>query len=148
MRHVTVNALIVDDGKVLLGLRGTIKGKPLMESGKWSLIGGFFEHGETLEQAIRREIREESGFEVQDLTLFRIKDNPHRKGEDRANVEFVFTAHPAKKIGESDEEVQKLQWFSLDALPPEQTVAFDHYSDLELYANYVKSPQKLPIFGK
>ena len=42
LRHVTVNAIVVKDNQVLLGKRGTVNGKPVLESGKWGLLGGFF----------------------------------------------------------------------------------------------------------
>ena len=146
LRHVTVNAIVVKDDKILLGLRGSFHGKPIMESGKWAMIGGFLEHGENLTQAILREIKEESGWEVDDLQLFHIKDNPHRKGEDRANVEFDFVARAVRQIGAPDEEVKKLQWFPVNKLPLEKDVAFDHYDDLRLYQQYSKKPTALPIF--
>ena len=41
LRHVTVNAIVIKDNQVLLGKRGTFNGKPILESGKWGLLGGF-----------------------------------------------------------------------------------------------------------
>lgn len=92
LRHVTVNALIVKDNKVLLGKRGTFNGRPLDDAGKWALIGGFVGRDENLEKALKREIQEECGCEIDSFTLLHIKDNPDRKGEDRQNIEFVFIA--------------------------------------------------------
>ena len=62
LRPVTVNAIVIKDNKILLGKRGTYNGgKPLLEAGKWALLGGFLSRDETIEQALRREIKEESG---------------------------------------------------------------------------------------
>jgi hypothetical protein len=59
LRHVTVNALVIKDDKILLGKRGTLaNGKPLDEAGKWSLLGGFMGRDENLEEGLRREIME------------------------------------------------------------------------------------------
>jgi 8-oxo-dGTP diphosphatase len=149
LRHVTVNALIIKDGKVLLGKRGTYNGgKPLLEAGKWALIGGFLSRDETIEQALKREIKEESGWEVDNLRLLHIKDNPDRPAEDRQNVEFVYLADAINKTSESDEEVSKLEWFSLDSIPQKEEIAFDHQDDLTIYTNFLKNNFPLPVIGK
>lgn len=38
LRHVTVNAIVIKNDQVLLGKRGTLNGKPILESGKWGLL--------------------------------------------------------------------------------------------------------------
>ena len=119
-----------------------------MEAGKWALLGGFLSRDETIEQALRREIKEESGFEVTNLRLLHIKDNPDRPAEDRQNIEFVYLADATKKVSESDEEVSALVWFSLDTLPPEEEIAFDHGDDLKIYADFLKHNLSLPFVGK
>lgn len=148
LRHVTVNAILTKDGKILLGKRGTYKGRPLEEMGKWALIGGFVDRDENLEQAIRREIREECGCEIGTITLFHIKDNPDRKAEDRQNIEFVYIIEAISEPSGSDEEVTCLEWFAIDQLPPIEDMAFDHRDDLVLYKKYLSQPFPLPFIGK
>lgn len=147
LRHVTVNAIVLKDGKVLLGLRASVPGITMLEVGKWALLGGFFGFGENLESAVKREVMEESGWEIANLELFRINDNPNRPGEDRQNVDMVFLAHAVKQTGVGDKEISVLQWFSLDSLPHPDQIAFDHGQDLELYREHQRSPKPLPILG-
>lgn len=144
LRHVTVNTMVIKDGKILLGLRGTLNGKPIDESGKWGLLGGFFNHKENLKTAATREVMEESGWEINNLKFFRINDNPNRPHEDRQNVDMIFVADAVKQTGKSDEEVTRLQWFDLDKIPE---MAFDHGDSVELYKRYLKEKFSLPIFG-
>ncbi len=93
LRHVAVNAILVKESQLLLGKRGVMAdGKPLLEHGKYALLGGFVTRDETLTQALRREIREESGWEIDDLTLFRVNDNPKRPQEDRQNIDLIYLA--------------------------------------------------------
>lgn len=147
LRHVTVNAIVIKDNQVLLGKRGTLNGKPISESGKWGLLGGFFDRDENLTQAVKREVLEESGWEIENLKLFRINDNPNRPKEDRQNVDIIFIASAIKQIKTSDEEVSKLQWFDLNKLPPKEEMAFDHGDNLELYKKYLKEKFPLPVLG-
>ena len=108
LRHVTVNAIVVKDNQVLLGKRGTFNGKPILESGKWGLLGGFFGRDENLIEAVKREVMEESGWEIKDLKLFRINDKPNRPKEDRQNVDIIFITNVIKQTKTSDEEVSQL----------------------------------------
>lgn len=147
LRHVTVNAIVIKDNQVLMGLRAPVKGLTMLESGKWALLGGFFGFGENLETALKREVMEESGWEIDHLQLFRINDNPNRPKEDRQNVDMIFIAQAKQQIGEHDQEVKELKWFPLADLPTADQIAFDHGEDLELYKKYLASPHPLPIFG-
>ncbi len=56
---VGVTGAVVRDGKVLFVQRNYEPGK-----GTWTLPGGFAEHTETLDEAVQRELREETGVEV------------------------------------------------------------------------------------
>ncbi|OGK24794.1 hypothetical protein A2954_04485 [Candidatus Roizmanbacteria bacterium RIFCSPLOWO2_01_FULL_37_12] len=74
LRHVTVNGIVIKVNQILLGKRGTLKGKPILESGKWGLLGGFLGRDENLVQAVNREVMEESGWEIAADQLFRINN--------------------------------------------------------------------------
>ena len=148
LRHVTVNAIVVKDSKILLGKRGTYNnGKPLLEAGKYGLLGGYFNRDESLVEALKREVHEESGWEIDNLRLLRINDNPNRPAEDRQNVDIIFIADAVKNSGGSDEEVTNLEWFDLLALPPKENVAFDHYDSLEMYKKYCEGNLQMPVVG-
>lgn len=142
LRHVTVDVLVIDGKKILFIKRA----KHLTQGGKWGLVGGYLDRDERVRDAVIREVEEESGYQVSDLTLLTIRDNPDRRGEDRQNVSFVFFCKVGERVGEHDTEVDEVKWFDLDDLPDPSQIAFDHYSSIELYKEYVEKKMLLPIF--
>jgi ADP-ribose pyrophosphatase YjhB (NUDIX family) len=70
-----VGGVVIRAGKVLLIRRGK---PPLM--GRWSIPGGTVEAGETLEQALVREMEEETGLHVRPLELLAVFDRIERDG--------------------------------------------------------------------
>lgn len=147
LRHVTIGVIVVKNKQILLGRRGTFAGKPILESGKWALLGGFMNLHETLGQAAKREVMEESGWEIGELTLLRINDNPDRPGEDRQNVDFIFFAPAKKQVSQSDEEVQELGWFDFAKVPVQKDWAFDHHDNFSLYLKHLRGEIVLPVLG-
>jgi len=81
---VAVGAVVVNEGRVLLVRRGT---EPML--GRWSLPGGLVEVGETLTDAIVREVREETGLIVEPISLIELLDRIHRH-EDRVRFHYVI----------------------------------------------------------
>ena len=67
--------MVVRDGKVLLIQRGK---EPLR--GRWVIPGGTVELGETLEEAVVREVREETGIEVRAREVLLVFDRIERAG--------------------------------------------------------------------
>lgn len=68
--------MVVTDGRVLLIRRG----KPPL-AGRWSIPGGTVEPGETLEEALLREMAEETGLAVEPVEMLTVFDRIERNGE-------------------------------------------------------------------
>lgn len=66
---VGVGGVIIDQGRALLIRRGS---EPLL--GEWSIPGGMLELGETLEEGVARELREETGLTVRVIELIEVFD--------------------------------------------------------------------------
>jgi len=147
LRHVVVNVIIVNENKILLGRRGTYKGKPLSEYGKWALIGGYLDRGETFIEGAKREVMEEVGWEIENLKLFFLNDNPNREMEDNQNIDVIFVANAVKQIPEfrTNEEVLELKWFDSKNLPDNSQIAFDHSDSLVRYVEATSKKILLPI---
>lgn len=82
----------------------------------WGIPGGFIEHDEQPETAVRREIREEVGIELENLEMFRLRTvNRH--------IEFLFRAESDETPRVSSREIRSLGWFAVDEMPPEMPEA-------------------------
>jgi ADP-ribose pyrophosphatase YjhB (NUDIX family) len=141
LRHVVVHAIIEMDGKLLLEKRTG----DMLETGKWSLPSGYLDRDETASEGIIREVKEETGWDSEIISLFRINSNPNRPHEDRQNVSIEFLVKAIKKTGEPDHESSKVEWIPIDKLIPFSEFAFDHGESIALYLQYRKNPFPLPL---
>ena len=90
------------------------------DDGTWGVVGGVMNLGETVEEAARREVFEETGLEVGELTLFGVFTDEHvyPGGNEAVNVSIVYTSDDIKGEPVADgEEGLELRYFALDALP-------------------------------
>jgi mutator protein MutT len=78
----------------------------------WGFPGGFVEHGEQLEDAIRREVREEAGIELTDLSLFEINTFD-------THIEVLWSAVAIGEPSVSSSEIIGLGWFTAEDAPKE-----------------------------
>jgi mutator protein MutT len=116
---VGVGAVVVHENRVLLVRRGS---EPL--KGHWTLPGGVLEVGETLAAGVVREVREETGLEVETVELVEILDRIHREGE-RIRYHYVIADYLCRVTGgelcaASDADavrwVERAEWNSHSAL--------------------------------
>lgn len=112
---VGVGAVILnEDGKIFLSQRGK---KAKNEIGKWEFPGGSVEWGETLEQAINREIDEEYGFIIEVIELLAVSDHIILdEGQHWVSPSFICRIiSGSPKIKES-EKCSKIGWFTIDEI--------------------------------
>jgi len=95
----------------------------------WALPGGFVNYGESLEEAARRETKEETNLEIKELRQFRVYSNPKRDPRCHT-ITTVFTARSQGKLKARD-DAKKIKVFARKELP--QDLAFDHRQILEDY---------------
>jgi len=92
--------------------------------GLWALPGGFMDMEETLEEAARRELMEETGIVAGELIRFDTYDRPGRDPRGRTITQvFVMIWKPEMGMPKAGSDAASLQWFGLNELPE---LAFDH----------------------
>ena len=121
--------LISDGERALLGRQAT------WPIGRYSTIAGFVEPGESLEDAVAREVMEETGVEVDTIEYHSSQPWPFP-----ASLMLGFTAHAlTREVHLRDDELEDARWFTRDdiasgtpLLPPSQSISFsliEHWFD-------------------
>lgn len=118
--HIGVSAsFIVHDGigNILLQKRGQ---KARDEQGAWDIGGGAIEFGETIDEAVRREVMEELCCTPVDIEFLMVYD-AHRQyqGKNTHWIAIIYTVLVNPKdveIGEPD-KIDELGWFTSKSLP-------------------------------
>lgn len=99
---------IYRDDEILLA-----KGVRHRESNMYSTLAGFVESGESLEEAVHREVYEEVGVRVSDLSYFGSQPWPFP----HSLMVGYLAKYESGEIRLQENEIDDAQWFSLDALP-------------------------------
>ena len=119
---LTVDALILakegEEWYLLLIQRGK---EPFKN--QWALPGGFVNMEETLEQACRRELEEETGLQLSNMEQFRVFDAIDRDPRHRTISVVFYAMIPGVCQVKGEDDASDARWFPLSLLPE---LAFDH----------------------
>lgn len=137
---VGVGAIILDEDRILLEKRKNPPGKE-----KWSVPGGLIDLGETAEEAIIREVKEETGLEVYDPQLIDVVNyiSLGKKGAVKYHyviIDYLVASQGGKPHASSDAE--DLKWVPFNEVEEyDLTETFRHFFQrnrrkLEDYFNF------------
>ena len=110
-----VGALVIDGARILLVERGR---EP--HAGFWSLPGGAVKAGETLADAVRREVLEETGIEIEALEVLEIFERIVRDGEGRVEYHYIlidYLCRPTRGEAVAATDARRAAWIARDDLP-------------------------------
>jgi nucleoside triphosphatase len=122
-RLIVVGVIFNKRGEILLSKMPPNRG---VFPGQWGLPGGGVENGETIEQGLHREIKEELGLDITDLTPVLFKDGTYQKSfadATRKTIYMVFLVYRCRAVHENvvlNPEFSDFAW-----VPPEKLGSFD-----------------------
>ena len=106
---VSVAAIITNELNEILLLNHVLR-----PFSSWGIPGGFVEAGEQPSSAIRREIREETGLELKNPEMIRVRTI-------KRHVEILFRAKTTGKGEVKSREINALGWFEIGRMPEQMS---------------------------
>ena len=134
------SAVVADtDGRILLARR--------RDNQLWTIPGGAMEPGETIAQTAMREVKEETGIEVEVVSLVGIYSDPHHvveyaDGEVRQQFSVCFACRPTGAEAERDDEMSEVGFF-----PPDAIDAMDLHPSIRLRIDHYLANRSEPYLG-
>lgn len=118
-RQERARVLVLNDKNEVLLVQGTLGW------GEWELPGGGAKRGESLRSAAVRELREEVGIEIDEMSLVELGSSRtrHRLAPMRLRTFQAYYTHPGEPAVASY-EIAAVQWWDIDALPEDKNNNF------------------------
>ena len=115
-RAVSVDGLITIENKIVLIKRARDPYKDY-----WALPGGYVDWNETMEEAVLREVEEETNLKVTSVKFMKIYSSPQRHPEQLIAAAYIVKTSGAIKAGD---DAADIKLYHYDDLP--SVLAFDH----------------------
>ncbi len=115
-------ALVERDGRVLLGRRGHEPGL-----GLWDIPGGFVDEHEHPVEALRRELREETGLEIEPTEFLGVWMQPY---DGRTVLCLTWLARTTGGAERAGDDLVELRWFTPSELPAPEELAFETFVEI------------------
>lgn len=106
---VSASVVVIDDTKRILLLNHVLR-----PASGWGVPGGFLNSGEQPHETAEREVWEETGLKVDNLSMFRVQTVRH-------HVEFWFVGRANGKAVVKSREILEARWFAFANMPPEMS---------------------------
>jgi 8-oxo-dGTP diphosphatase len=114
---ITTDGIVIKNQQILLIAR---KNPPF--KGKWALPGGFVEYGEKTEDAVIREVYEETGLKTKINKLVGVYSDPNRDPRGHT-ISIVYMLDLIGGIPKEGDDASKVKFFNVKHLPQ---LSFDH----------------------
>jgi 8-oxo-dGTP pyrophosphatase MutT (NUDIX family) len=136
----SVVAIVRDDRGRILMIHKT-------DNDKWALPGGGHEIGESIAETVVREVREETGYDVEVETITGTYTNPRHvmaydDGEVRQQFSIAFRARLKGGVPRTSDESDRVEW-----VEPERITELDLHPSMRLRIDHALTGGERPVIG-
>lgn len=142
--RTVVKALITNNGKILIGKKEERDGHPI--SGEWHILGGHLEKGEEFEEAVKREVKEETGLDVDVHQIVDVKTFAWDEGE-KDSIQALYHVESDSRDAEAQEDLVDVKWVSPEDLLDELgEIEASRIRERDRQEKFLEKMKKAPIF--
>ena len=123
---VGIGVMVIRDGKILLAKRKSELGK-----GTYCWPGGKMHYMESFEECAKREIREETGIEIENVRFLRLLNLKEFAPKHFVDIELLADWKSGEGELREPDKFEEWKWYDLDNLP--EPMFFPQYSSIEAY---------------
>lgn len=121
-RGISIDAVIIKHRSTLLVKRGV---EPFKDY--WATPGGYVGWDETVEDAVIREVKEETGLKVRKSIRVLVNSNPDRHPKQVINFVYLVSV---RGVAKAADDAKEIEWYDVSKLP--KKLAFDHKENIKV----------------
>lgn len=142
--RVVVKALITNQGDVLIGKKEEGDNP---HSGEWHFLGGHVEEGEQLEEAVKREVEEETGLEVSVHQIIDAMTFPWVESQERDALQVLFHCESDSRDAEASDDLEDVEWVETGELEEKLwAVEAERLNSRDEISKFIEKLEKMPVF--
>lgn len=143
--RTVVKALITNKGDILIGQKEEREDHEI--GGKWHVLGGHLEKGEQVEEAMAREVEEETGLEVDVHQIVDTSTFSWSEDGEKDTLQIFFHCEADSREAEAKDDLQDVKWVDPSELTDEvHEGEADRINDREPVQNFLEKLEKMPAF--
>ncbi|MFB6241811.1 MAG: NUDIX hydrolase [Candidatus Nanosalina sp.] len=140
---VVVKGWITHRGKILIGQKEEDPEHPI--GGEWHFLGGHVEKGEQMEEAVKREVREETGLEGEVHQIVDVMTFDHSEESDKDAVQTLYHFEADSSDAEALDDLQDVKWVKPEELIEELgEEEAERIENRERQENFLEKLKKAP----
>ena len=137
--RVVVNAITTYRGKILLGKKEEKEGHPI--SGEWHFPGGHIEEDEEPEEAVKREVKEETGLDVEVHQIVDVTSNP----DSDSPFQVIYHLEADSDDVDVGDDLEEVKWVDAGDVKEELDATYaDRIKRRENLSRFIKRIEKAP----